>query len=113
MFRAHDEDEDDGSAMLLIPDRLMRRDPTPPDVHLQPASWRAFQIFTDCQTQWRFGQSLSGAERQGLDYAAVWSVINGLRVKNPGKVFRDIQYLEVGALGEFRGRQNVSDNTAH
>jgi hypothetical protein len=46
---------------------------------------------------------MSGVRFQGLDYTAVWTVINGQKVKKPRRIFRQIQSLESGALREING----------
>jgi len=54
-------------------------------------------------TQWRMIVLANGMVYQGLDYASVWSVIAAQKAKHPGRIFRQIQYLETGALSEING----------
>lgn len=78
--------------------------------YVHPKNWLAFLIFMDCFTQWRVVAGMGGIAYQGLDYPSVWTVIKAHRCKKPWRVFRQIQYLETGALSEINGRQDIPDD---
>jgi len=39
---------------------------------------------------------------QGLDYTAVQSVLSMLETPNPGQIFKDLRFIEMGALNEMK-----------
>jgi hypothetical protein len=107
----NDDDEDDGSAAILLPEKPAK--PLPEIFYVHPDNWVAFEVFDACHTQWRVVVGLGGAFYQGLDYAAVNAVIQALQVKKPRKVFNQVRALEAGALSVLNERQDVPDNATH
>jgi hypothetical protein len=62
-------------------------------------NWRAWEVFQDCATQWR--TNMQGVV--GLDYNAVFSMMNAYGVKNRKRMIRKIRAIESGALAGFKG----------
>jgi hypothetical protein len=44
-------------------------------------------------------------QRTGLDYAAVWATLDGLRVRKPREVFEHVQLMERAALQAWEERR--------
>lgn len=70
-----------------------------PDFELWPENKEAFEVFLMCSTQWRL---IPMGGMQGLDYPAVESVLNLLGAENKPQLFKDIRFIEMGALGELK-----------
>lgn len=109
-LRSVDEDYDDGSAAIMLPDLPPPRPPKILRVH--PENWKAFEIFDACHTQWRLVVGMGGVVYQGLDYSSVTAVIQAFSVKDHRKIFNQIRALEAGALSVLNERKDVPDNPA-
>lgn len=70
-----------------------------------PENWTAAQLFVQLQTQWRISAGFGGALHTGLDYAAVWAVLHGQRVRHPERVFADLRIMEAAALIDLNKRE--------
>jgi len=71
---------------------------------VHPSGWKAYQIFASLITQWRIISTTNGALLyQGIDYAAAWAAIKAHKPKHPNRIFRQIQYLEKGAVSKING----------
>lgn len=67
------------------------------DFGVWPENWDAVRVFTACATQWR----ISAGHRTGLDYAALYAVIQMLGITANEDLLARIQVLEAEALKEF------------
>lgn len=56
------------------------------------------RVFTLLETQWRVISGMAGMVYQGLDYAAVESLLRLLQIKNRAKVFEGLRVMEGAAL---------------
>lgn len=64
-----------------------------------PENAQAVEVFCyHCATQWRVATGMSVAVL-GLDYAGVWAMLNGLRIRNRRALFEDLVVMERAALG--------------
>lgn len=76
---------------------------------LWPCNAPTWVLWLRLQTQWRTaGTGMGGSRATGLDYAAVWATLTGLRVRKPHEVFEHLQQMERAALrawGEQAARQ--------
>lgn len=62
-------------------------------------------MFLACRTQWRVIAGMGGVQYQGLDYAALESIMRMKGVDDPGAVLDQVQHIETGALEAFNSRQ--------
>lgn len=69
-----------------------------------PENWPAANLFLQLQTQWRIAAGMGGVMHTGLDYAAVWAVLHGQRVRHPERVFADLRLMEAAALIDLNKR---------
>lgn len=67
----------------------------------------ALDVFLSCQTQWRVIAGVGACIYQGLDYAALNSVIDRkVKRKRREQVFDDVRLIEAGALTELNRKRN-------
>jgi len=78
---------------------------TRPDYLVWNENWPALETFAALATQWR---TLPMGGVSGLDYAAVWAVLQMRATAEPGAMFDDLRLLERGALAGFR-KQPLDD----
>ncbi len=72
--------------------------------YVHPSGWKAYQIFASLITQWRIITTINGSMMyQGIDYASAWAAIKAHKLKHPSRIFRQIQYLEKGAVSKLNG----------
>lgn len=65
------------------------------DMEIEPDAWQTVQLWLRVQTQWR--TSIGGIV--GLDYPAVFQLMDRLKIKDPdGEVFDGLQIMEFAAL---------------
>jgi len=76
-----------------------------PDYVVWDENWQALEVFAILATQWR---TLPMGGVSGLDYAAVWAVLQMRATAEPGAMFDDLRLLERGALAGFR-KQPLDD----
>jgi len=75
-----------------------------------PENARSVEIFTYyCATQWRVVAGMS-VVTLGLDYAAIWSTLRGLRIRNARAVFEDIVVMERAATTVLNQKQSSGRN---
>jgi len=91
--------------MGLRPEGELRAAPADPPWHLWPCNARTWQLWCGLQTQWR-RVGLDGAAI-GLDYAAVWSVLDHSTVppRRRRETFEHLQAMERAALEVFAERK--------
>lgn len=63
-----------------------------------PENWPAFCLFMDMQTQWRMGMDMP----TGLDYTALFALMEVHGIADRRDVFADIQVMEAAALKAMR-----------
>lgn len=71
--------------------------------YLWPCNLPTWHLWLRLQTQWR--QAGMAGQPAGLDYAAVWAVLQGLRVRKPREVFEHLQGMERAALTAWAERR--------
>lgn len=66
-----------------------------------PESWAALSLFVRLQTQWSWAVGMGGGRRMGLQYGAVYPLIDRVVAGNQeewGELFGDIQAMEQAVL---------------
>lgn len=73
------------------------------DFEVHRDNWRAVQFFARMETQWRLVLTMGGGIFTGLDYAAVFASMAGLRVcpARRRQLFADLQTMEAAAIDEL------------
>lgn len=90
----------DAPAAALAGVRAARRH----DCELLPDVAPALELFDALATQWRWLGGMAGAQRTGLDYAAVETVLRLKRIPRQtwSERFADLQVMERAALEAWR-----------
>lgn len=87
----------------------MKKAPIPEDLTVMHENWKAWRLFMDCQSQWRWLVSPNGAAtRIALDLSAVVAVLQLNKPKNPKKLLRKVVLIQQGAIAAMN---NVSLET--
>ena len=73
----------------------VQRDPAP---SLWPEQVTAWNVFAACSTQWRVIAGQAAVIHQGIDYAALESVMRMHAVGDTLTVFSQVRSIEAGAL---------------
>ncbi|WP_353982240.1 DUF1799 domain-containing protein [Salinicola endophyticus] len=77
----------------------------PREVEVWPQHADALEVFLQCAGQWLYLPSFGGAPvAQGLDRAAVASVMQMLGVEDTRQTLKRLQHIEAGALEVMRQR---------
>lgn len=81
------------------------------DFEVHRDNWRAVCLFERLGTQWRLAVGMSGAIVLGLDYAGVAAAmaLAGVRKAAQGRLFADLQLMEMAALPEMNRRKGKPD----
>lgn len=82
---------------LLPPEQAVQVDDRQP-FWLWPCNVPIWRLWMSLQTQWQHG--FSGPT--GLDYTAVWTVLERKRIRRPREAFEALQAMERSALEVWR-----------
>ncbi len=64
------------------------------------------RVFTQLETQWRVVAGMAGMVYQGLDYAAVESLLRLLKIPDRQAMFNGLQVMEQAALKELKRKRD-------
>jgi len=73
-------------------------------VEVWDVNWKAFTLFLDCGSRWRWLSGMGGAVRLGLDLVQVDVLLRRRRLR--GRIFHDLLTMESAALEAFREAQS-------
>lgn len=65
------------------------------DFEVWDTNWSAVQMFMRVQTQWR----ASGGQYYGLDYNAVYPMLDIYEIEDKATILEELQIIEIGVLG--------------
>lgn len=73
------------------------------EVDVWPENWKAWTLFCRVSTQWRIVSGLAGAGYTGLDYPAVYPLLDQIAIDKQEwmELFEDVQVLESAALARI------------
>ena len=64
------------------------------------------ELFRQLSTQWRMAVGMGGAVYLGLDYSAVWALMQLLDLPKRADLFADLQVMELAALRELNRKRS-------
>tara|TARA_R110000824_G_scaffold142560_4_gene309681 strand:+ start:445 stop:837 length:393 start_codon:yes stop_codon:yes gene_type:complete len=76
--------------------------------------WPALELFLAMRTQWRTVSGMSGAQRLGIDYNALYGHPKFARLDydEQDKLLGQIQHIEAGALAAMNEQSHVAEQEA-